>query len=240
MQSLIPLCPSLCFFISLSLQAAYFEVGNLNTETYPASADLPTYVRENYGLDVNCGLNNIDRIIIGCQVRTRVVETVYVTEHDGASFGGFSRDRTYEISCELIRVLQSPQLDLATFLTQTGYYGDIKEIQANYIVDIYYPEPSAQQLFNVEPFSYDQDMHYIVNVASHNSNFAAQYNKVQHQYPRPRTINRPKPLRKMCWPTGWEQPYNSKGEHSLLYMFVLCISTLGFFTHEQGLNKMEI
>uniref|UniRef100_A0A8D3ABF4 Uncharacterized protein n=1 Tax=Scophthalmus maximus TaxID=52904 RepID=A0A8D3ABF4_SCOMX len=103
------------------LPVAYFEVGNLNTETCPASANLPMYVRENYGLDGNHGIYNIDRIIISFQLKTRVVETVFVTEHDGVSFGGFSPDRTYGISSELLRALQSPQLDLTTFLTQAGY-----------------------------------------------------------------------------------------------------------------------
>ncbi|XP_038570505.1 uncharacterized protein LOC119899810 [Micropterus salmoides] len=128
---------------------AYFEVGNLNTETYPASANLPTYVRENYGLYGNCSNYNIDRIIISYQVRTRVVEMVYVTEHDGAAFGRFSPDRTYEISSELIQTLQSLQLDLDTFLTHTGYWGDLQVVQSNHIEEIHHPEPSAQQMFNM-------------------------------------------------------------------------------------------
>ncbi|KAK1893196.1 Adenine deaminase 1 [Dissostichus eleginoides] len=127
----------------------YFEVGNLNTDTYPASANLPTYVRENYVLEDKIGDINLDRIIVSYQLRTRVVERVYVTEHDRAAFGRFSTDRTFEIHPELIQALQSPQADLTTFLSRTGYWGDIQVVQANDIEEIYYPEPSAQQMFNI-------------------------------------------------------------------------------------------
>lgn len=106
-------------------------------------------MRENYGLYGNCSNYNIDRIIISYQVRTRVVEMVYVTEHDGAAFGRFSPDRTYEISSELIQTLQSLQLDLDTFLTHTGYWGDLQVVQSNHIEEIHHPEPSAQQMFNM-------------------------------------------------------------------------------------------
>ncbi|XP_044045628.1 uncharacterized protein LOC122873246 [Siniperca chuatsi] len=226
-------------------QVAYFEVGNLNTEIYPASANLPAYVRENYGLDGNRGNYNIDRIIISYQVRTRVVETVYVTEHDRVSFGRFSPDRTYEISSELIRALQNPQLDLTTFLTHTGYYGDIQVVEANDIEEIYYPEPSAQQMFNIvqtysgstarteqsddlrffseafnqqpdvniEPFSYDQQVHYIINVTSHNSGLVAN-SEVQRKYSRPKTNKRPQDLRQSYWPSGWEKPYKGFDEEA--------------------------
>uniref|UniRef100_A0A3Q4HHF9 Uncharacterized protein n=1 Tax=Neolamprologus brichardi TaxID=32507 RepID=A0A3Q4HHF9_NEOBR len=115
MEDLCP--PSL-----LSFQVTYFEVGNLSTETYPASANLPAYVRENYRSGVRSNNSNIDRIIIGYRVRTRVVEAVYITEHDPAAFGRFRFDRTFEISCELIQALQNPQLDLTGFLIQMGYY----------------------------------------------------------------------------------------------------------------------
>uniref|UniRef100_A0A3B4Z9L3 Uncharacterized LOC103370026 n=1 Tax=Stegastes partitus TaxID=144197 RepID=A0A3B4Z9L3_9TELE len=101
------------------LPVSYFEVGNLNTETYPASADLPVYVRENYGLDGNYGDHNSDRIIISYQARSRVVEAVYVTEHDDNAFGRFRADRTFEISCSLIRVLQNQQLDVSSLLAHT-------------------------------------------------------------------------------------------------------------------------
>ncbi|XP_070684361.1 uncharacterized protein [Pempheris klunzingeri] len=181
-------------------QVAYFEVGNLNTETYPASADLPKYVRENYGMDGNCGNYNIDRIIISYQVRTRIVGTVYVTEHDESAFGRFSRDRTYEISSELIQVLQSPQLVLPTFLTQMGYYGDTDEIQANNTLQIYYPEPSAYQMFNtVQTYSgstgrTDQSDSLQFFSEAYNSRFVENYNEVQSY-----------------WPSRWEQPYDAEG-----------------------------
>ncbi|KAM9363883.1 uncharacterized protein ABDE67_020905 [Symphorus nematophorus] len=132
-------------------QATYFEVGNLNIETYPASANLPTYVRENYEVRGNHGNYNTDRIIISYQVRTRVVETVYVTEHDGGGTGRFSPDRTHEIGFELIQVLQDTQLELTTFLTWTGYYVgipvNIDDYQASN-AEIYYTEDPAEQIFN--------------------------------------------------------------------------------------------
>ncbi|CAK6976091.1 uncharacterized protein LOC128366889 [Scomber scombrus] len=191
----------------------YFEVGNLNTETYPGSADLPAYVTENYGLDGNYDNYNIDRIIISCQGRTRVVETVYVTEHDTAVFGRFSPDRTYEISCELIRALQNPQLDLTTFLTQMGYYVAMEEI--------YNPEPSYntvqtysgstttrgqsgnirffsqafnQQLnLNTEPFSYDQQGGLAV--------------EVQPRHKKPKAKKRQQTLYQSYWHSDWQRAH---------------------------------
>ncbi|GLD61131.1 uncharacterized protein AKAME5_001297800 [Lates japonicus] len=223
-------------------QVAYFVVGNLNTETYPASANLPTYVRENYGLDGNSGNHNMDRIIISYQMRTRVVETVYVTEHDRAAFGRFSPDRTYEISSELIQTLQSPQLDLTNFLTKTGYYGHIQVVQD--IED--YQEPSAQQMFNIVrtysgstaraelnddlqffleafnqqlninivPFSNDQQVHSIVNINPHNSGPVANYSEVQHKYRRPKANKRQRALRQSYWVSGWKQPYKGFDEEA--------------------------
>lgn len=115
-------------------------VGNLNTETYPASANLPAYVRENYRA---YGDYNIDRIIITYHVQTRVVEALYVTEHDGTAYGMFRHDRTYDVSSELVRTLRSTQLDVSTFLTWMGYYGDIQMVQ-NTETTNYYPESSVQ------------------------------------------------------------------------------------------------
>ncbi|XP_073332100.1 uncharacterized protein [Pagrus major] len=129
-------------------QLAYYEVGNLNAETFPAAANLPTYVRDNYEMNGYRGDYNIDRIIISYHVRTRTVETVYVTEHDGEAFGRFSPDRTHEISFELIQVLQSLQLDLTTFLEEMGYYSDFQVVQGNNIEETHYSEDSYQQMFN--------------------------------------------------------------------------------------------
>ncbi|XP_070780068.1 uncharacterized protein [Enoplosus armatus] len=219
-------------------QVVYFEVGNLNTETYPASANLPAYVRENYGSDGIRGDDNIDRIIISYQVRSRVVEAVYVTEHDRAAFGRFSPDRTCEISPELIQALQSPQLDLTSFLVQTGYYGYIEEIR--------YPEPSAQQVFStvqtysgstartvqnydlrffseafsqqlgvsIEPFSYDQQVPYIANVTSHSSGLVANYSEGQREYRRPKANKGPRDWIQSYWPCGWERPYEGFGDEA--------------------------
>ncbi|XP_040001642.1 uncharacterized protein LOC120800007 [Xiphias gladius] len=228
----------------IKTQVVYFEVGNLNTETYPASANLPMYVRENYGLDGNRVIYNIDRIVISYQVRTRMVETVYVTEHDGASFGSFSPDRTYEISSELIRALQSPQLDLTAFLSQMGYYDDIQVVQD--IEEIRYREPSnCVSMFNIQetyngstartendnlrffseasiqqininrvPLSYDQQVHYTVNVTPYNSGLVANTSEVQHKYRRPKANKRQRALRQSYWLSEWELPYKGFNEEA--------------------------
>uniref|UniRef100_A0A672FL05 Uncharacterized protein n=1 Tax=Salarias fasciatus TaxID=181472 RepID=A0A672FL05_SALFA len=114
------------------LPYAYFEVGNLNAETHPGSADLPAYVRENYELEGSCRDDNVDRLIIGYRVRTGAVEVLFVTEHDAAAVGRFRPDRTYRISWDLIRVLQSPDLDLSSFLTQVGYYEVVRAGRGQY------------------------------------------------------------------------------------------------------------
>lgn len=148
-------------------------------------------MRENYGLVGNCVNHNTDRVIISFQVRTRVVETVYVTEHEGGGSGRFSPGRTYEISFELIRALQSPQLDITTFLTQMGYYRDIQ----------------GQQL-GVDIVNYDQLVHYFVNLTSQNSRLVPNYSEVK-------AIRRPRAVGQSYWPTGWEHLYKGKGAVSL-------------------------
>ncbi|XP_029949251.1 uncharacterized protein LOC115389822 [Salarias fasciatus] len=120
---------------------AYFEVGNLNAETHPGSADLPAYVRENYELEGSCRDDNVDRLIIGYRVRTGAVEVLFVTEHDAAAVGRFRPDRTYRISWDLIRVLQSPDLDLSSFLTQVGYYEVVRAGRGQY--------PDPELVFNM-------------------------------------------------------------------------------------------
>lgn len=198
----------------------------------------------------------MDRIIISYQKRTRVVETVYVTEHDRAAFGKFSPDRTYEISSELIQTLQNPQLDLTNFLTKTGYYGHIQVVQG--IED--YQEPSAQQMFNIVqtysgsartelnndlqffsealnqrlninivPFSDGLQVHSIVNISPHNSGPVANYSEVQHKYRRPKVNKRQRALRQSYWVSGWKQPYKGKGADIFAHvcLTVLCISTVG-------------
>nr|XP_020512425.1 uncharacterized protein LOC110001301 [Labrus bergylta]XP_020512426.1 uncharacterized protein LOC110001301 [Labrus bergylta] len=124
-------------------QVAYYEVGNLNTETYPASEDLPAYVTQNYGIN---GDYNTDRIIIGYQVRSRVVETIYITKHNGDFSGSFSPDDTYEISSELIRALQCPHMDLPSFLTQMGFYQDIPVVK---YCDADVIHEQTEQLFDI-------------------------------------------------------------------------------------------
>lgn len=221
---------------------AYFEVGNLNTETYPSSANLPTYVRENYEFNGNCVNYNIDRIIISYQVRTRVVETVYVTEHDTAVFGRFSPDRTHEISCELIQALQNPQLDLTTFLTQMGYYGDMVVVQDNNINETHYPEPSAQPMYNMVQtnsgsttmeqsdnlrfFSEAFNQQLNVNIEPFSSDQQGyytvnitQYNsglavEVQPKYRRPKAKKRQQALWQSYCHSEWERAYKGFAEES--------------------------
>uniref|UniRef100_A0A8C7YC38 Uncharacterized protein n=1 Tax=Oryzias sinensis TaxID=183150 RepID=A0A8C7YC38_9TELE len=101
-------------------QLVYFVVGNLNADRYAAAASLPPNVRENYNTFGGYDSNNTDRIIISYQSTSRQVEAVYVTEHDDADFGMFRHDGTFQVSAELIRALQNPQLDLSAFLTQMG------------------------------------------------------------------------------------------------------------------------
>ncbi|XP_054882407.1 uncharacterized protein LOC129356890 isoform X2 [Poeciliopsis prolifica] len=109
-----------------SRQLVYFVVGNLSTQSYPRSADLPPFVRENLGAG---GVSNSDRIIISYQVKTRLVDKVYITEHEDAAAGRFRSDGTHEVSSQLIRLLQNPQLDLSSLLTQMGYYDEVVMLQ---------------------------------------------------------------------------------------------------------------
>lgn len=206
----VPPPPACSFRLSLSLQAMYFEVGNLNTETYPASVDLPTYVRENYELNGNRGSYNLDRIIMSYQVRTKEVETVYVTEHDTSAPGRFCSDRTYEISLELIQALQSPLLDLPTFLTQMGY-GPVQLFYYNAIEE-YYPESPAQQMYsNFQNYSgsttiteqnyhvsyeYDQRAYSTARVTTNSRGHVGTYSDVQPSY-----------WRQSYWPYEPDQHY---------------------------------
>uniref|UniRef100_A0A3P9MPF3 Uncharacterized protein n=1 Tax=Oryzias latipes TaxID=8090 RepID=A0A3P9MPF3_ORYLA len=89
--------------------------GNVEEEDggrYAAAASLPPYVRENYNTFGGYDSNNTDRIIISYQRTSQQVEAVYVTEHDDADLGMFRHDGTFQVSAELIRALQNPQLDL--------------------------------------------------------------------------------------------------------------------------------
>lgn len=225
----------------------YFEVGNLSTETYPSSANLPTYVRENYRLGGSYGNSNIDRIIISYQVRTRVVGTVYVTEHDNASFGRFCPDRTYEVNSEVIMALNDPQLDLTDFLTQMGYYGDIQVVQENYIEDIYDLQPFVPQMLNgVQTYSqstgraeqsdndffseaFNQYLHVDSDPISYYQQSNIRLNSQElRQYRRPKAKKKKqRPFRQYYWPSRWEQPYEGKGAvknfciHLTVFAFLL-------------------
>ncbi|XP_014051127.1 uncharacterized protein isoform X1 [Salmo salar] len=108
--------------LSRDCRESYFEVGNLNTETYSKAEDLPDYVRKDYRLSLGYRQCNKDRIII--RLKQGDVTATYVTEHkeDGGR-GEFDSERTHLINPDLIRIIQDPELELATFLDQTGYMG---------------------------------------------------------------------------------------------------------------------
>lgn len=211
----------------------YYEVGNLNTESYPAAANLPAYVRENYGLRGNRDNRNIDRIIISYQVRTRVVERVYVTEHDGENVGRFNPDRTCEISYELIQALQSPQLDLNNFLIRVGYFEFVPVLPVNNREEMHYQEQaravqgeafseaySGQLHLNIEPFSYDQQAHYNVSITTYNSQLTANYSEVQHNYSA-------RPMWQSYWPSGLEHLHEGEGAISICLYF--CLKVISIF-----------
>ncbi|XP_038144157.1 uncharacterized protein LOC119785517 [Cyprinodon tularosa] len=175
-------------------QLVYFVVGNLNTLSYPESADLPAFVRENHGADRS---SNSDRLIISCQVKTRVVEKVYVTEHDDGDLGRFRSDGTHEVSPELIRVLQNPELDLSFLLTQIGYYDDVEMLQ-----DTEENDPSG--LF-CEAFSYQLNSdQFRSNISTDGS--VVCYNSTQKKKKK-KSKRKQKPLNATSCQSDWELRY---------------------------------
>ncbi|XP_033182024.1 uncharacterized protein LOC113161900 [Anabas testudineus] len=165
-------------------------------------------------------------------MRTRVVETVYVTEHDRSSSGRFRSDRTYQISAELIHALQSPVLDITTFLIRMGYFLPMWGLNGNDNEEINYPEPAEQQMLHTyngwtattgqnydsgflsdifqqqldaytSPFSYDQQVNYTDNVTQDNSGLMAVCREMQH------------PHRSQYYPPPeWYQPYEVFNEEA--------------------------
>ncbi|XP_017297161.1 uncharacterized protein LOC108251393 [Kryptolebias marmoratus] len=209
-------------------QLLYFEVGNLNTMTYPESADLPASVREYYGIGGKYNGSNMDRIIISYQVKTRVVEKVYVTEHDNEDLGGFRSDGTHEISPELIRVLQDPQLDLSTFLTFMGYYGDVEVLQETEDMQDFL-DPSVQMIFNMmqndscrffsdglrqymnltfDPCSYDQQEQQSFSTSS-SVGPVTQFTKIKQKNKKSKAKKRQKVLRETYWDPRWDHLYRA-------------------------------
>nr|XP_015828834.2 uncharacterized protein LOC107394415 [Nothobranchius furzeri] len=190
-------------------QLVYYVVGNLNTKTYPKSAELPKFVRENYEMDSSA---NIDRIIISYQVQNRKVEKVYITEHDDERYGRFQYDRTHEILPELIQALQNPQQELSTFLTQMGYYGDVETQNSDpsdqLILSVMQNDPfeSFSEAFsqhvdlNFDPFSYNQQgLHQF-------SSTGPDHRKVQKKNKKAKTNKRLTIMRQSSWDPRWYQP----------------------------------
>ncbi|KAG7458558.1 hypothetical protein MATL_G00221530 [Megalops atlanticus] len=96
----------------------YFEVGNLNADTHPGALDLPKYVREAYDNRRNFYERNKDRIIISLHRSTKLIEEVYITEHQSGS-GDFSPDGTYLLSSDIIR--DAGNMQLIDFLQRAGF-----------------------------------------------------------------------------------------------------------------------
>ena len=203
-------------FICLPLQLAYFEVGNLSTGTYPESANLPPYVRENYGFEGTYDNSNKDRIIISYQVRTRVVEKVYVTEHDEAAAGMFRRDGTHEVSSELIQALQNPQLDISTFLTQMGYYGYVQTLQDQFG---FFPETFRHVDLNFDPFIGDQRVQNGFNINANGNGPVIQYSGVQQRKKRSKKTKKPRAVSydDFRWVPVWQPPCRGKGPGLFMY-----------------------
>lgn len=202
-------------------------VGNLSTKTYPESADLPLFIRESYGMDRNHIGANMDRIIISYQVKTRVVEKVYVTEHDYEDFGGFRSDGTHEVSPELIRVLRDPQLDLTTFLSWMGYYEDVETVQET--EDTQDPDVSVQMIFSMmqndpgrflsegfgdldltfDPSGCDQQEQYTFSSNS-SAGSMAKFAPVKQKSKKSKAKKRQKVLMQTYVEPRWELPYRGK------------------------------
>ncbi|KAM4751257.1 uncharacterized protein FYW61_008106 isoform 1-T2 [Anableps anableps] len=190
-------------------QLVYFVVGNLNIQSYPESADLPAFVRENLGMD---SVSNSDRIIISYQVKTRVVDKVYVTKHDDASVGRFRSDGTHEVSSQLIRVLQNPQLDLSSLLSQMGYYDDVEMLQDTQEMQ----DPSVQMMLSMmqndhtgffsEAFSCQLDLdRFCASMNTDGSGSLVCYTPVQKKKKKSR--KKPKPLKEISWHSSCLDPY---------------------------------
>ncbi|XP_043968979.1 uncharacterized protein LOC122828946 isoform X1 [Gambusia affinis] len=192
-----------------SRQLLYFVVGNLSTQSYPQSADLPAFVRENLGAD---GVSNSDRIIISYQVKTRLVGKVYVTEHDDADVGGFRSDGTHEVSSQLIRLLQNPQLDLSSLLTQMGYYDDVEMLQDA-------QDPSVQMMLSMmqndptgffsQAFSRQLDLdRFCSSTNPDGSGSLMCYTTLQKKKKKKKKSSKKlKRLRELSWRSSWSDPY---------------------------------
>lgn len=164
-------------------------VGNLRVRSYPGSADLPPFVRENLRVG---GASNSDRIIISFQPKTRLVEKVYVTEHDDANAGRFRSDGTHEVGPELIRLLQNPELDLSSLLALMGYYDDLEML------------PEAEEL--------DLDR-FCSGVMADDGGSLVPYSAPQRKRrKKTKSGRKQKPLREISWSLSWADPYRGKRE----------------------------
>uniref|UniRef100_A0A3P9MPN7 Uncharacterized protein n=1 Tax=Oryzias latipes TaxID=8090 RepID=A0A3P9MPN7_ORYLA len=201
-------------------QLVYFVVGNLNADRYAAAASLPPYVRENYNTFGGYDSNNTDRIIISYQRTSQQVEAVYVTEHDDADLGMFRHDGTFQVSAELIRALQNPQLDLSAFLTQMGYYGDVEVMAGSAQVDPlvlsmmqndpvgFFTEAFSRQMqLDVEPFGCRP----FPECDAAAGDRAAQCGALQRRNRKPKASRKARPSRQTQLPLPWEPCGRSYG-----------------------------
>ncbi|KAJ8402482.1 hypothetical protein AAFF_G00365650 [Aldrovandia affinis] len=99
----------------------YFVVGNLNPETCLGAQDLPDYVREDYDRLMVSRDRNKDRIIVRL-LPDNSISKIYITQHHGWH-GHFDAKSTYCVSTDLVSSIKNPELDLATYLTRTGFDG---------------------------------------------------------------------------------------------------------------------
>ncbi|XP_074551206.1 uncharacterized protein LOC141808478 [Halichoeres trimaculatus] len=203
-------------------QVVYYEVGNLNTETYPGSEDLPPYVTQNYGFE---GDYNTDRLIISYQVKSRAVETVYVTKHDSDFSGSFSPDDTYEISSELIQALQTSHMDLTSFLTEMRFYMDIPVVEwyneENYdyneqMFDSYTDSAVRTIQSNTSGWlsaslSHEQTAHSNISITMLNNRLVTNYSEVPQDYRKPKTHKKPRAVRWSYIMSGLEQSWKGQG-----------------------------
>ncbi|XP_063050524.1 uncharacterized protein LOC134445372 [Engraulis encrasicolus] len=96
---------------------SYYTLGNLNSDKFPGSLDLPSYVTQYYRSNYPYNLRNMDRVVVQAYRNTPSrVRSVFISVH---------YDNFMEITPQLLREIQSIQtweefLELAGFDFNTG------------------------------------------------------------------------------------------------------------------------